>query len=316
MVSGRPLPIGSQLAEANAFVASWLPGTEGEGVADTLFGDTPFTGRLPVTWPRSEAQLPINVGDASYDPQFPFGWGLRTDSARARLQSVRSSLSGDALAQVDALLAAGDWNADGSVKEAGDVLARLGSIAGALGGTSFSVQDAIVSVARDLAQAAMVRRGIAANDSALTADAEHAVLSGDPVTAVRKLAAAANVSVSVPGGVGGTVSATLGLTLGAPASFGAFTPGVAKVYTASTTADVVSTAGDATLSVSDPGHLANGAFTLPQPLQVDIAPASWSGPVSHATSAITFTQPIGASDALRTGTYSRTLTFTLSTTNP
>jgi amidase len=78
----------------------------------------------------------------------------------------------------------------------------------------------------------------------------------------------------------------------------------------------VSTAGDATLSVSDPGHLANGAFTLPQPLQVDIAPAGWSGPVSHATANITFTQPIGANDPLRTGTYSRTLTFTLSTTNP
>ncbi len=116
--------------------------------------------------------------------------------------------------------------------------------------------------------------------------------------------------------VGGTVPATLALTLGPPATFGAFTPGVARTYTAPTTADVVSTAGNAALSVSDPGHLANGSFTLPQPLQVDIAPDSWPQPVSHATSAITFTQPIAANDALRTGTYSRTLTFTLSTTNP
>jgi hypothetical protein len=123
-------------------------------------------------------------------------------------------------------------------------------------------------------------------------------------------------SVSTSGDVGGTVPATLGLTLGAPASFGAFTPGVAHTYTAQTTADVVSTAGDAALSVSDPGQLANGAFTLPQPLQVDIAPASWSGPVSHGTSTIAFTQPIGANDPLRTGSYSRTLTFTLSTTSP
>ena len=66
--------------------------------------------------------------------------------------------------------------------------------------------------------------------------------------------------------------ATLALTLGAPATFGAFTPGVAKTYTASTTANVISTAGDATLSVADPsatatGHLVNGAFSLPQPLQ-------------------------------------------------
>jgi hypothetical protein len=60
------------------------------------------------------------------------------------------------------------------------------------------------------------------------------------------------------GGVGGTVPATLSLSLGAPASFGAFTPGLAKDYTATTTATVTSTAGDGTLSVSDPGHLTNG----------------------------------------------------------
>ena len=67
--------------------------------------------------------------------------------------------------------------------------------------------------------------------------------------------------------VGGNVPATLALTLGAPASFGSFTPGVAKDYTASTTATVISTAGDAALTVSDPGHLINGAFALPSPLR-------------------------------------------------
>jgi hypothetical protein len=79
---------------------------------------------------------------------------------------------------------------------------------------------------------------------------------------------------------------------------------------------VVSTACDAMLSVSDPGHLANGAFELPQPLRVEIAPASWTGPVSNASVAITFRQAIAATDALRTGSYSKTLTFTLSTTAP
>jgi hypothetical protein len=74
------------------------------------------------------------------------------------------------------------------------------------------------------------------------------------------------VGENVPGEVGGTVPETLSLTLGAPATFGAFVPGVAAEYTATTTANVISTAGDATLSVSEPGHLANGAFTLPQPL--------------------------------------------------
>ncbi|MFG3206059.1 carbohydrate binding domain-containing protein [Streptomyces sp. NPDC048192] len=78
VVSGRPQLIGDRLGEIDALVASWLPGTEGEGVADVLYGKRPFTGQLPVTWPKSESQLPINVGDASYDPQFPYGWGLTT----------------------------------------------------------------------------------------------------------------------------------------------------------------------------------------------------------------------------------------------
>ncbi|MFD5626513.1 glycoside hydrolase family 3 N-terminal domain-containing protein [Streptomyces sp. NPDC127072] len=77
-VSGRPQLIGDRLAGIDALVASWLPGTEGSGVADVLYGRRAFTGQLPVTWPKSEAQLPINVGDASYDPQFPYGWGLTT----------------------------------------------------------------------------------------------------------------------------------------------------------------------------------------------------------------------------------------------
>ncbi|MFI9762264.1 glycoside hydrolase family 3 protein [Streptomyces sp. NPDC051963] len=78
MVSGRPQLIGDRLGDIDALVASWLPGTEGDGVADVLYGRRPFTGQLPVTWPKSQAQLPINVGDASYDPQFPYGWGLTT----------------------------------------------------------------------------------------------------------------------------------------------------------------------------------------------------------------------------------------------
>ncbi|WP_330325049.1 glycoside hydrolase family 3 protein [Streptomyces pseudovenezuelae] len=78
IVSGRPQLIGDRLGGIDALVASWLPGTEGDGVADVLYGRRAFTGRLPVTWPRSEAQLPINVGDPTYDPQFPYGWGLTT----------------------------------------------------------------------------------------------------------------------------------------------------------------------------------------------------------------------------------------------
>ncbi|NEB83379.1 glycosyl hydrolase [Streptomyces anulatus] len=78
VVSGRPQLIGDRLGDMDALVASWLPGSEGDGVADVLYGRRAFTGQLPVTWPKAEAQLPINVGDADYDPQFPYGWGLTT----------------------------------------------------------------------------------------------------------------------------------------------------------------------------------------------------------------------------------------------
>jgi beta-glucosidase len=79
VVSGRPQVIPpAQLSKIDALVASWLPGSQGEGVADVLFGKRPFTGKLSHTWPRSADQEPINIGDRSYNPLYPFGWGLRT----------------------------------------------------------------------------------------------------------------------------------------------------------------------------------------------------------------------------------------------
>ena len=134
--------------------------------------------------------------------------------------------------------------------------------------------------------------------------------------------------------VGGNVPATLSLTLGSAASFGGFTAGVAKDYDAQMSANVISTAGDATLSVADPsanvpGHLVNGAFSLPTALlakanagaysTVGSAPANllqYSGPISNDNVTIGLRQHIDSTDALRTGTYSKTLTFTLSTTTP
>ncbi|HUG42405.1 MAG TPA: glycoside hydrolase family 3 N-terminal domain-containing protein [Longimicrobiales bacterium] len=77
LISGRPLIIDEVLEISDAFVAAWLPGTEGAGVADVLFGDHAPTGRLSFTWPRSMSQVPLNVGDEPYDPLFPFGYGLR-----------------------------------------------------------------------------------------------------------------------------------------------------------------------------------------------------------------------------------------------
>jgi beta-glucosidase len=79
VISGRPMIIPPEvLDQIDALVASWLPGSEGMGVADVLFGKKPFTGKLPVTWPRTVAQEPINVGDPGYDPLYRFGFGLGT----------------------------------------------------------------------------------------------------------------------------------------------------------------------------------------------------------------------------------------------
>ena len=116
--------------------------------------------------------------------------------------------------------------------------------------------------------------------------------------------------------VGAGVPATLALSLGAPPSFGALVPGVTKDYAASTTATVTSTAADAALTYSDPGHLMNGTFALPSPLTVTLSKAAWTGPVSNDAVTIGFAQHVDAADALRTGTYSKQLTFTLSTTSP
>ena len=145
---------------------------------------------------------------------------------------------------------------------------------------------------------------------------------------------------STDGTVGGTVPATLSLAVGGvggAASFGAFVPGVDRSYETSMTANVTSTGGDATLSVTDPsanatGRLVNGSFALSEPLQVrananafaplsttpgsSLALLTYPGPVSNDAVSIGFRQHIGASQGLRTGTYSKTLTFTLSTTTP
>jgi hypothetical protein len=147
---------------------------------------------------------------------------------------------------------------------------------------------------------------------------------------------------TAPGDVGGTVPATLSLSLGAPASFGAFIAGADRLYQASTTANVISTAGDAALSVTDPsstatGRLVNGQFALDEPLQAkasspggtgaSFAPLSttagnpltlltYPGPIANDQVTIGFQQHVGANQPLRTGNYAKTLTFTLSTTTP
>jgi hypothetical protein len=145
------------------------------------------------------------------------------------------------------------------------------------------------------------------------------------------------------GTIGGDVPSLLSLTIpNNGGSFGTFVPGVARDYTTALAATVTTTTGDAALSVSDPsttasGKLVNGAFSLASPVNVRAVglgdsplPAfgalpsdnsslmlrSWSAPMTNTPLTLGFRQSVGAAEALRAGTYSKTLTFTLSTTTP
>ncbi|MBA7605006.1 Beta-glucosidase BoGH3B [subsurface metagenome] len=76
LISGRPLSIADEIENWDALMAAWLPGTEGQGVSDVIFGDYSPTGKSSHTWPRTMTQIPINVGDPDYDPLFEYGYGL------------------------------------------------------------------------------------------------------------------------------------------------------------------------------------------------------------------------------------------------
>ena len=81
--SGRPVVIEPYISSMDALVAAWLPGTEGKGITDVLFGDYGFTGKLPQTWFKTVDQLPMNFGDPNYDPLFSLGYGLTTEPIKA-----------------------------------------------------------------------------------------------------------------------------------------------------------------------------------------------------------------------------------------
>ncbi|WP_406006592.1 CIA30 family protein [Streptomyces sp. NBC_00637] len=177
IVSGRPQLIGDRLGDIDALVASWLPGTEGDGVADVLYGRRPFTGQLPVTWPKSQAQLPINVGDTAYDPQFPYGWGLTTLSRVP--QGGVATLKGLGVAAAAAERAGAD--------EVGRALVR----------------KARLIVQRKVGQA------VTAAVAKPFADADHLLLTGRYSKAVERLTAAYRAA-GQPGDPNGSLSAAFG----------------------------------------------------------------------------------------------------------
>ncbi|MGH3415322.1 MAG: glycoside hydrolase family 3 protein, partial [Actinocrinis sp.] len=209
VVSGRPMNLAPIQSESNAIVASWLPGTEGAGVADTLFGRSPFTGRLPDTWSKQvdANTAPVDVGipstTGSYDPLYPYGWGLRTDSEKTRVTTVRDALAKRAdlvgrlgATLLSALLAGkGTWNADGSLRNPVVGMTLIALASPAVTGTSATNEknaNLLVSVVRDLTQKAVTAGGPSAmaKTAATTADAEHSLMSGDAVKAVAGLAKA------------------------------------------------------------------------------------------------------------------------------
>ncbi|XP_068329234.1 uncharacterized protein [Pyrus communis] len=96
LITGRPIVIEPYISSIDALVAAWLPGSEGQGITDVLFGDHGFSGKLPRTWFRTVDQLPMNVGDSHYDPLFPLGHGLETESVK---QLVARSTSAGAVAR-------------------------------------------------------------------------------------------------------------------------------------------------------------------------------------------------------------------------
>ena len=77
LVSGRPLLVNEQIEQSSAFVAAWLPGSEGQGIAEVLFGDYDFKGKLGFSWPGDVSQVGIQQDDANYAPRYPYGFGLR-----------------------------------------------------------------------------------------------------------------------------------------------------------------------------------------------------------------------------------------------
>jgi beta-glucosidase len=151
LVSGRPLDIAAHLPDWRALVAAWLPGTEGNGVSDVLFGDWAPTGKLPMTWMQSAGQQPINQGDGK-TPLFPLGFGLTYGAAQDRsayevtqaeqftaqsgTQTETTTDTGGG--QNVGYIAPGDWLAYGSLDfgttGAASVATRLAS-ASATGGT-------------------------------------------------------------------------------------------------------------------------------------------------------------------------------------
>ncbi|MBE1529709.1 beta-glucosidase [Sphingopyxis sp. OAS728] len=105
-LSGRAMWVNPFLNASDAFIAAWLPGSEGGGVADMLFGKADFRGKLPYSWPKSSDQTAVNLGDTDYDPLFAYGFGL-TFADMGDLAPLPETRVGAAIADPGVLFASG-----------------------------------------------------------------------------------------------------------------------------------------------------------------------------------------------------------------
>ena len=198
-VSGRPLVLSDRLGEIDALVASWLPGSEGAGVADALFGRTPYSGQLPQSWPRTVDQGTVNVGDADYQPLYPFGWGLTTGGPASLLSGGRtvaplSDAQGGPMRASEAQGLARSLSAQGT--DAQRLSGRLAPLAGSSLDATDPTTAALVDLLRQLVQSLVAGSGpdgvgVAAGPSDAIARADVALLRGDTKQAVTLLLAAA-----------------------------------------------------------------------------------------------------------------------------
>jgi beta-glucosidase len=154
LLSGRPVIITDQIANWDALVAAWLPGTEGQGVADALFGVVPFTGKMPYTWPRTVAQLPFDFDSLPAQgcdaPLFPFGYGLDAEDTGPLDLAECADEEADAAAGGPEPLPLVDDFEDGGLPRGTDGYASIGYFTWS-DGSAVSIQTLQVDEGDDLA---------------------------------------------------------------------------------------------------------------------------------------------------------------------
>jgi beta-glucosidase len=142
-LSGRPMWVNNHINASDAFVAAWLPGSEGGGVADVLYGKADFKGKLPFSWPKLATQYVLNIGDKGYNPLFAYGYGL--SYAKPGVVGKLSSVSGLA---PGAELPAGTWFERGKTLAGYNfALESSGRNSSMVGGRTFTSQDGRIKAA-------------------------------------------------------------------------------------------------------------------------------------------------------------------------